>query len=92
MYSIQEARMSLERLKKDVIGLVKNQDLFDLITYKWEDLEAVDTVTITQFGAIQENFRFPVKYGEVKYFPNNKNMEEMLDNPFEFDNFIKSFS
>ena len=92
MESIQRVQTELERLKNDVIGLVKNQDRFDLIVYKWDDLEAIDTVTITQFGAVQQNFRFPTSYGQVKYFPNNKNMNQMLDNPFEFDAFIKSFS
>ena len=92
MYSMQEAKISLERLKNDVIGLVKNQNRFDLIIYKWDDLDAIDTVTITQFGIIQENFRFPISYGEVKYFPQGKNMNEMLENPFEWDSFIKSFS
>lgn len=92
MYSAQHLKNSLEAFKRDVIGLVKNNNRFDLIVYKWEDLEAVDTMTITQFGALQLNFRFPCSYGEVKYFPKDKNMEEMLDNPFEWDAFIKSFS
>jgi len=92
MYSAQHLTNSLEAFKRDVIGLVKNNYRFDLIVYKWEDLEAVDTMTITQFGALQLNFRFPCSYGEVKYFPQGKNMEEMLDNPLEFDAFIKSFN
>lgn len=91
IYSAQHLRNSLEAFKRDVIGLVKNQDRFDLIVYKHSD-ELIDTFTITQFGALQENFQFPTKYGEVKYFPNGKNMDEMLENPFEFDAFIKSFS
>jgi len=97
MYSAQHLRNSLEAFKRDVIGLVKNQDRFDLIIYKWDDLEAIDTITISQFGAIHENFRFPTSYGEVKYFPKDENgvhktMDEMLDNPFEFDAFLKSFN
>lgn len=92
MYSAQHLKNSLDAFKRDVIGLVKNQDRFDLIVYKWDDLDAIDTITISQFGAIHENFRFPTSYGEVKFFPNGKSMDEMLDNPFEFDAFIKSFS
>ena len=92
MYSAQNLRASLEAFKRDVIGLVKNQDRFDLIVYKWEDLEAIDTITISQFGAIHENFRFPISYGQVKYFPKGRTMDQMLDSPFEFDAFIKSFN
>jgi hypothetical protein len=91
MYSAQHLRNSLEAFKRDVIGLVKNQDRFDLIVYKHSE-EAIDTITISQFGAIHENFSFPISYGEVKYFPKGKSMDEMLDNPFEWDAFIKSFS
>jgi hypothetical protein len=91
MYSAQHLRNSLEAFKRDVIGLVKNQDRFDLIVYKHNE-DFIDTFTISQFGAIHENFRFPISYGEVKYFPKGKSMDEMLDNPFELDAFIKSFS
>ena len=90
MYSAQNLRSSLEAFKRDVIGLVKNNDRFDLIVFKHSE-DKIDTITITQFGAIQENYMFPVKYGEVKYFPNGKNMDEMLDNPFEWDAFMKQF-
>jgi hypothetical protein len=91
MYSAQHLRNSLEAFKRDVIGLVKNQDRFDLIVYKHSE-DFIDTITITQFGALQENFKFPSAYGEVKYFPKGKSMDEMLDNPFEWAEFIKQFN
>jgi hypothetical protein len=52
----------------------------------------IDTITFSQFGNIQEKFNLPIDYGVLKLFPDNKNMNDMLDNPFEWNAFIKSFS
>jgi len=90
-YAFQKAEIGLQLLKEDVIGLVKNQGRFDLIVYKHSE-EQIDTVTITQFGALHDNFRFPTSYGEVRYFPKGKRMNEMLENPFEWQAFINQFN
>ncbi len=89
--NINIAKQGLYDLKNEVIGLVKNQDRFDLVVSESEN-GVIDTVTITEFGAVHFNYCFPTSYGTIKMFPNNKNMNQMLDNPFEFDAFVKSFS
>lgn len=80
-----------EKLRSKVIGLAKINGRFDLVFNIQEPNQTYDSVTVTQFGAIQRNFGFPMGHGELKLFPDNKTLLLMLDNPFEFDQFIKSF-
>ena len=90
MKSITNARQELNNLKNDVIGLVLIHGTFHLVTEV--DETTFDSIFITHFGAIQRDFSVSRQMFNVKLFPDNKNMNEMLDNPFEFDAFIKSFS
>ena len=82
----------LDKLKNDVIGLFKmrNSNVFELII-NVKEFATLDVIRITQFGAIQQEFNLPIHYGTFKLFPDNKNMNQMLDNPFEFDIFVESF-
>lgn len=91
MKSIQTAQAELNNLKNDVIGIYKDAQTqrFELILEERED--SLTTINITQFGAIQTNYGFQKMYGEVKMFPDNKNMNDMLNNPFEWDAFMKQF-
>ena len=91
MKSITNTQQELNTLKNDVIGLFKIKDSFELVLQVYET--TFRTIRITQFGVIQESlYNFDYVRGNFKLFPDNKNMNQMLDNPFEFDAFIKSFS
>jgi len=92
--NISNAQRELDILKSDVIGLYKHRTLgiFELVLSIDKQTETIETCFISQFGAIQRGFSVPYQQGVLKLFPNNKNMNDMLDNPFEFDAFIKSFS
>lgn len=94
MKSIKTAQNELNSIKNDVIGLFKmrNSNVFELVVNHQKVNETVDVIRITQFGVIQLEYDLPIHFGNLKLFPDNKNMNEMLDNPFEWDTFIKSFS
>ena len=88
MENIQLARNGLDSLKNDVIGFCKISGRMDLIINNGK----IDTITISEFGSIHVNYMFPEFYGDTRYFPKGKNMNQMLDNPIEFDNFLKLFN
>jgi LEA14-like dessication related protein len=93
MKSIKNAQNELDALKNDVIGLFKmrNSNVFELVVNCKETNQTIDVIRITHFGAIQQEFNLPTHFGRLSLFPDNKNMNDMLSNPFEFDAFIKSF-
>lgn len=93
MIHTQQAQIQLDELKHGIIGLfkMKNSNVFELVV-DVNDNDTIDVIRITQFGAIQEEFNLPIHYGSLKLFPDNRSMFDMLDNPFEWDAFIKSFS
>ena len=93
MVNTQQAQMQLDELKYGIIGLFKSRgsNNFELVTDVNEN-DTIDVIRITQFGTIQEEFGLATHYGTLKLFPDNKNMNEMLVNPFEWSDFIKSFS
>ncbi len=94
--NIREAQNSLTALKNDVIGIYKHRTLgvFELVFSIDKKSETIETCLISQFGAIQRGFNIPYKtqQGTLHLFPDNKNMNEMLDNPFKWDAFIKQFN
>lgn len=92
--NISNARRELDTLKKDVIGLYKHRSLgvFELVLSIDKQTETIETCFISQFGAIQRGFGIQYQQGILKLFPDNKNMNEMLENPFEWSEFIKSFN
>ena len=92
--NINIAQQGLNSLKNDVIGLYKHRSLgvFEMVLKVNKESETIETVFISQFGAIQRGFSVPYQQGQLIMFPQGKNMNQMLDNPFEFDAFIKSFS
>lgn len=90
MKSIQSAQIELNNLKNDVIGIVQIHGGFHLITKM--DNTTFDSIFITQFGAIQRDFAVSKQmFSDFKLFPDNKNMNDMLSNPFEWDAFMKQF-
>ena len=94
MKSITNAQQELNALKNDVIGLFKmrNSNVFELVVNYQEHNQTIDVIRVTQFAVIQLEFNLPIHFGELIMFPQGKNMNDMLGNPFEFNAFIKYFS
>ena len=94
MIHTQQAQMQLDELKHGVIGLFKmrSKDAPYEMVVGVNEGNTIDTIRFTQFGVIQEGFNLPTHYGVLKLFPDNKSMSDMLDSPYEFDEFLKSFS
>lgn len=91
--AVQSAIEGLETLKMYTIGIYKHSNIgiFELVLSIDKQRETIETVFISQFGAIQRGFSVPYQQGILKLFPDNRNMNQMLDNPFEWNEFIKSF-
>lgn len=94
MKSIRTAQNELNNIKNDVIGIfkMKNSNVFELVVNYQKTDETVDVIRITQFGVIQLEYDLPIHFGKLKLFPDRSNMNDMLDNSFEWEAFIKSFS
>jgi hypothetical protein len=88
--SVLEAQHNLNELKESIIGIFKGQGVYELVLSVYED--AIDTINITQFGAIQENYGVPQRFGTLILFPDNMNMNEMLKHPFVWSSFIEQFN
>ena len=93
MEAIQSARQGLHSLKNNVIGIYKHNTLgvYELVLSINKDDETIETVFISQFGAIQRGFGVQYQQGTLYMFEEGKNFNNILDNPIEFDNIIKSF-
>jgi len=93
MKSITNAQQELNTLKNDIIGIYKHRTsgVFELVLSINKQTETIETCFISQFGAIRRGFGIPYRLGILKIFPDNKNMNQMLNNPFEWDKFIKQF-
>jgi hypothetical protein len=94
MKSIRNAQQELNNLKNDVIGLFKmrNSNVFELVVNHQETNQIIDVIRVTQFAVVQLEYNLPIHFGQLIMFPQGKNMNEMLNNPFEFDAFIKQFN
>jgi len=94
MKSITNAQQELNALKNDVIGIYKHRTLgvFELVLKINRDAETIETIFISQFGAIQRGFGIQYQQGILRMFEEGKNFNDMLDNPFEWNDFINSFS
>lgn len=94
MRSIIHLRKELFELRNDVIGLFKHRTTgaFELVLEVDDARYVIDSVFISSFGAISPSYGMPTNSGTLILFPDGKNMNDMLDDPFEWDTFIKSFS
>lgn len=90
MINTNDAQVELNKLKGNVIGIFKGiKDApYELIVGVND--ESIDTIHITSFGAIQESYGMPKHYGKIALFPNGKNMNDMLSEPFEWSKFINT--
>lgn len=87
---VKIARNYLEELRSKVIGVYKenNDAAFELVVDG--TATTIDTIRITQFGAIQENFGLPIR-GKLLFFPQGKSLTDMVNTPFEWAKFIEQF-
>lgn len=93
MNTITTAQQALDSLKNEVIGIYKHRSLgvFELVLNINKDAETITTVFISSFGAIQKGYGVQYQQGQLRIFPNGKNMNDMLNNPFEWSEFINQF-
>ena len=93
MVHTQQAQMQLDELKYGIIGLFKSRgsNNFELVT-DVNDNDTIDVIRVTQFGIIQQEYNLPIHYGTLKLFPDNNSMSDMLESPFDWNDFINSFS
>lgn len=93
MININKARNSLNDLKPFIIGVFKNSTggTYELVLHYNKMYGTVDTIHITQFGAIQQHYERPINYGQLELFEDNKKMDEVLVNPMEWVEIINKF-
>jgi hypothetical protein len=89
---MENLKKELERIQSKTLGLFRNQ-----YSKEWEivieaDEHTFKTITISGLMGFSEN-NYPVN-GDYYYtkFPDNKTLTEMLENPFEFNEFINKIT
>jgi hypothetical protein len=91
MKQIDQLIISLSDLKEKVIGLYKHSitDVYELIV-NIDNIEegVIDTVYISNLGGVSECFGLPIRNGQYHLFPLGMNMNDMLKDPFVFNDFI----
>ena len=92
MVSTGKAQNELNDLKNHVIGIFKSGNKIHLVTNYEESIQTVDLLTVTVFGVLQKEFNVPIYFGRLFLFPENKNMNEMLDDVFGWAEFCKQFN
>ena len=91
MVSTGKAQNELNDLKNHVIGIFKSGNKIHLVTNYEESIQTVDLLTVTVFGVLQKEFNVPIYFGRLFLFPDNKNMNEMLNDVFDWAEFCKQF-
>ena len=92
MVSTGKAQNELNDLKNHVIGIFKSDNKIHLVMNYQEPNQTVDLLTVTVFGVLQKEFNVPIYFGRLFLFPENKNMNEMLDDIFGWAEFCKQFN
>ena len=91
MVSTVKAQKELDDLKNHVIGIFKSDNKIHLVMNYEESIQTVDLLTVTGFGALRKEFNIPIYFGRLFLFPDNKNMNEMLNDVFGWAEFRKQF-
>ena len=89
MVSTAKAQDELNNLKNYVIGIFKSDNKIYLVTNYEESIQTVDLLTLTSFGILKREFNVPIYFGKLFLFPDNKNMNEMLNDVFGWAEFRK---
>ena len=91
MISTLKAQNELNNLKNYVIGVFISGNKIHLVMNYQKPNETVDLLTVTDFGILQKEFNTPTYFGRLFLFPENKNMNEMLNDVFGWAEFCKQF-
>ena len=91
MASTAKAQNELNDLKNYVIGIFKTNNKIHLVMNYQEPNQTVDLLTVNEFGVLQKEFNIPIDFGKLFLFPDNKNMNEMLNDVFGWAEFCKQF-
>lgn len=91
MVSTAKAQNELNDLKNYVIGIFKTKNKIHLVMNYQESNQTVDLLTVNEFGVLQKEFNTPIDFGKLFLFPENKNMNEMLNDVFGWAEFRKQF-
>lgn len=91
MDSVKATQEQFKILKDDIIGIFRNQGQFEMVL-KVRNEETLDTISISHYGAISQNYGVPKKFGKLILFPDDMNMNQMLEHPFVWDAFMKQFN
>ena len=91
MVSTAKAQNELNDLKNYVIGIFKTKNKIHLVMNYQEPNQTVDLLTVNEFGVLQKEFNVPIDFGKSFLFPDNKNMNEMLNDVFGWAEFRKQF-
>ena len=89
MVNTQQAIIQLNELKHGIIGIYKDSLGFRMVT-DINDNGNINSIRFTEFGTIQEEYNAPLR-GKLKMFQESKSMHQMLNNPFEWVEFMKDF-
>ena len=91
MVSTAKAQNELNDLKNYVIGIFKTKNKIHLVMNYQEPNQTVDLLTVNEFGVLQKEFNVPIDFGKLFLFPDNKNVNEMLNDVFGWAEFRKQF-
>lgn len=78
-------------LKDHVIGIIKVRGRYNLVCEHSPTNETVDIVRFTDFGIAISEYNLPTSHGQLILFPEGKSMNDMLNSPFEWADFIYQF-
>lgn len=90
---VRKVSLELITLKEKVIGLFKypSSEHFELVVSVDEERGTFNSFRITQFGAIQQLYNMPSDKGVLHLFPEGKNMNDMLNQPMVWVEFLDKF-
>lgn len=89
---VRKASLELITLKDEVIGLFKypSSEHYELVVNVKKN-GTFDSFRVTQFGAIQQLYNMPSDKGVLHLFPEGKNMNDMLNQPMVWVEFLDKF-
>lgn len=90
---VRNANIELVTLKEEVIGLFKypNSEHFELVVSVNEKNKTFESFRITQFGAVNQLYGMPFDRGTLHLFPKGKNLNDMLNHPMVWVEFLDKF-
>ena len=93
MKIINDIQKNMDNLKKEIIGIYKHSRIgvFELVLSIDYENKTIDTVFISQFGAIQRGYGIPYEQGKLQLFDKGVSMYDLLAYPSAWAEFINKF-